>query len=72
MITRIVTNGKKFRIEILKNAKWTPYEVWHSDPERGWHSPWETRFYLRALKRLGKLIKAQASASPEIWTEVSI
>ena len=65
---KIVTNGKRYRLK-GKNGY---HETWHSSPEGGgFSSVWETRFYIRALRRAAWLTKVNIrDAATERWEAI--
>jgi hypothetical protein len=58
----IVTNGYKYRLQDSRGKFWEEFSMGPEGP--GYYFTWETRFYLRALKKLAKL--TQYSARNEV------
>jgi hypothetical protein len=71
---KIVTNGKKFRIQINsgKGPKKFAMRWWCSSPDGPYYQTyWETRFYGRAVKKMKRLeINAVRGKEHDIWVPV--
>lgn len=66
---KIVTNGKQYRLIDQSGKFWEEFRMGPEGP--GYYYTWNTKFYLRALKKLAKLKQYQIRRNQtETWSVI--